>query len=185
MHVIKAAGLLAAFAAFTAVPSAGLCAQGARPLTGSVAPGAVGAPAPTATPIGGLKTVPIPKATPRVPGGTGVGLARGAQRLPGMYPLVVADAPYLQRGVVVSPGNTGSAEGYRGAYWTPTAERPQWVRDTTVAPVQAWRDLIVADVVCNAAAECVERRQRVRAPWIATCGCYAFADGLNRIWRVE
>ena len=69
--------------------------------------------------------------------------------------------------------------------WTPTAERPRWVLDTTVAPVQAWRDLIVSDVVCDAYAYCVDRVQRLRARWLPACACYAFADGWNRIWRVE
>jgi len=25
----------------------------------------------------------------------------------------------------------------------------------------------------------------VAARWVARCGCYAFADGWNRVWRVE
>ena len=99
-----------------------------------------------------------------------------------MVPLLVADAPVTQSGVVITA--QGTAYG-TPAMWTPTAERPRWVQDSSVAPVQAWRDLIVTDVVCNRAATCVERRQRVRARWVANCACYAFADAWNRIWRVE
>ncbi len=163
-----------------------VAAQAKPPLVGTVSPRAIGAPAPTATPVGGLTTRPIPPAGARGARGTGVSVVRGAERLGGVIPLAVADAPNITRGVVVSPPDDRAWNpAVARAYWTPTAERPRWVRDSSVAPVQAWRDLIVSDVVCNPVAVCLERQQRVRAPWIAACGCYAFADGLNRIWRVD
>lgn len=161
-----------------------MAADGQRPpLVGTVSPGAVGAPAPTPVPIGGLRTQPIPGAGVRRPQGTGVAPVRG-RFAPGVVPLAVADAPVLQRGVVVQPEPTAVATG-AVAYWTPTAQRPRWVQDSSVVPVQAWRDLIVTDVVCNPVGECRDRQQRVRARWIAGCACYAFADALSRIWRVE
>ncbi len=153
------------------------------PLVGTVAPGAVGAPAPTPVPIGGLRTQPIPGAGVRGPQGTGVSPVRG-RFAPGVVPLAVADAPVLPRGVVVHSDPPTVDEG-GGLYWTPTAQRPRWVQDSSVVPVQAWRDLIVTDVVCNPAGACRDRQQRVRARWIAACACYAFADALSRIWRVE
>jgi len=156
-----------------------LYAQRQPPLVGTVSPRAVGAPAPTAVPIGGLRTRPLTSlASSASPSSTGVRVGR--------LPLAVIDAPVDGRGVVI---DTRARDVYEPsptrAAWIPTAQRPQWTRDTSTTTVEAWRDLIVTDVVCNWAATCVERQQRIRAPWIATCRCYAFADGWNRIWRVE
>jgi hypothetical protein len=157
-------------------------AHSARAQTGaSVSPRAVGPAAPTATPIGGLRTRPI--------GGSSVG-ATAATIAPGRRPdglrwPRVADAPRQNAGVVVDEGD---ARDWRGpaVVWTPTADAPHWRRDEAVRQVDAWRDLIVTDVVCSSVTgSCRERQQRVRAPWIARCGCYAFADGWNRRWRVE
>jgi hypothetical protein len=167
-------------AAFVPVMAAG----GQRPpLVGTVSPGAVGAPAPTPVPIGGLRTQPIPGAGVRGPRGTGVSTVPG-RFAPGVIPLAVADAPLLQRGVVIQPDASNGSPG-AVSYWTPTAQRPRWTQDSSVVPVQAWRDLIVTDVVCTPAGVCRDRQQRVRARWIAGCACYAFADALNRIWKVE
>lgn len=161
-----------------------IAVDGQRPaVVGTVSPGAVGAPAPTPVPIGGLRTQPIPGAGTRGPRGTGVSPVRG-RFAPGVIPLAVADAPLLQRGVVVQPEASADGNG-AGPYWTPTAQRPRWKQDSSVVPVQAWRDLIVTDMVCNPAGVCRDRLQRVRARWIAACACYAFADALNRVWRVE
>lgn len=130
--------------------------------------------------IGGLPTVPIPS-TGRRPTLWIPSPATGGS----WY--WVADAPVLNGGVVVYGTDENGMTPYRAPreIWIPTAERPRWVRDTTVAPVQAWRDLIVSDVVCDNYGYCVDRVQRIRARWMATCACYAFADGWNRIWRVE
>jgi hypothetical protein len=94
------------------------------------------------------------------------------------------DAPKALHGVVVTDRSTASQDPPIGV-WTPTAEPPRWVVDSSAVPVQAWRDLIVTDHVCSVNGVCVERRQRLRARWIARCACYAFADGWNRIWRVD
>lgn len=154
------------------------------PLVGTVAPSAIGPAAPTATPLGGLRTVPLRGATPSATNARPLSrpLARAAR-----YPLRVVDAPYSRSvGIVVpSPATTQPVELYSRATWIPTSERPRWVVDSAQTPVQAWRDLIVTDVVCNNAGTCLDRQQRVRARWIARCDCYAFADGWNRIWRVE
>lgn len=139
-----------------------------RPLVGTVGPQAFGPPAPTPRPIGGLASRPIPRGAPRV----------------GYLPYRVADAPRSFGGVAVSTPSapTGAP---RRLSWTPTAEKPKWVIDTTLTPVQSQRDLLVTDVVCNHTGACRERTQRVAARWVARCGCYAFADGWNRVWRVE
>lgn len=99
----------------------------------------------------------------------------------------VADAPVTGGGLVVYGSDKAAVAAWTAprVTWTPTAERPRWVRDSSLVPVQAWRDLIVSDVVCNHAGTCLERHQRVRARWLATCACYAFADGWHRVWRVE
>lgn len=140
-----------------------------RPLVGSVGPQAFGPPAPVPKPIGGLTTRPIPP-----------GVRRGAY-----WPLRVIDAPLSRGGVVVNASPSAAARAPRPLAWTPTAEKPRWVVDSTLSTVQSQRDLIVTDVVCNYAGDCRERRQRVAARWVARCGCYAFADGWNRVWRVE
>ena len=170
MCVIALAALLAT--------TTSVAAQGARPLGATVSPGAIGPAAPTPVPIGGLRTRPLASATP-TPG-------RPRHDRVGTWLLSVADAPLARGGVVVNLSDNAyaDADAIRFA-WIPTAERPRWTRDSTVSPVQAWRDLIVTDVVCNGAGRCLERRQRIRAPWIARCSCYAFADGWNRIWRAE
>ncbi len=120
-------------------------------------------------PLGGLTSRPIPRGAPTV----------------GYRPYRVADAPLARAGVSVSPTSSAPASAPRRLTWTPTAEKPRWVIDTALTPVQSQRDLIVTDVVCNFAGTCRERIQRVAARWVARCGCYAFADGWNRIWRVE
>jgi len=97
----------------------------------------------------------------------------------------VADAPLVRAGVVVSPASPAPDRAPRRLTWTPTAEKPRWVIDSTLTPVQLQRDLIVTDVVCNYNGACRERRMRVAARWVARCGCYAFADGWNRVWRVD
>lgn len=158
--------------------------QRAWPLVGSVAPSAVGPAAPTAAQMGGLRTVPLQSSTPRATHERPRSrpLARAAR-----YPLRVVDAPY-SRGIGIVVPSTASAQPvdlYSRAMWMPTSERPRWVIDSAQTPVQAWRDLIVTDVVCNNAGTCLDRQHRVRARWIARCDCYAFTDGLNRIWRVE
>lgn len=178
--------LAAISATMSLVPLVRATSQGRSSSSGagtsaSVGAEAIGRPAPTPTPIGGLKTVPIPPAGARGPRGTGVSVIRGVP-LRGVIPLAVADAPPVGGGIVITQS---SPDVPAGMVWTPTAERPRWVVDSSVAPVQAWRDLIVTDVVCNRAATCVERRQRVRARWVATCRCYAFADGLGRVWKTR
>ena len=141
----------------------------ATPLVGTVGPQAFGPPIPTPTPIGGLKTRPIPPGDSRR----------------SYWPLRVADAPLARAGVVVSPAPTAADRAPRRLTWTPTAEKPRWEVDSTLTPVQSQRDLIVTDVVCNYTGACRERRQHVAARWVARCGCYAFADGWNRVWRVD
>lgn len=145
-----------------------------RPLVGTVGPHAFGPPAPTPKPIGGLTTRPIPRGEP------------GASALPygASLPYRVADAP-LTRGGVVLNAPAAPTRAPRRPLWTPTAERPRWVIDSSLKPVQLQRDLIVTDVVCNDVGACRERKQHVAARWVARCGCYAFADGWNRVWRVE
>ena len=137
-------------------------------------------PVPRPSNIGGLPTVPIPS-TGRRPT-----LWIPSPATNGSW-YWVADAPVLNGGVVVY-GNQGNGMTEYTAprqIWTPTAERPRWVIDTTVVPVQAWRDVIVTDVVCDNYAYCVDRVRRVKARWMNTCACYAFADGWGRVWRVE
>ena len=189
----RSSGLSALLLMFATGLSADRAAgQRQPPVAATVSTHAVGPAAPTAAPIGGLRTRPILPAAGHEPSGTGVTTRRGGSRLGGIVALAVADAPLVRGGVLVSPyDGTDDRRGipadrqYRTEYWTPTAERPRWTQDSSVAPVQAWRDLIVTDVVCNPAATCLERHQRVRARWIAGGACYAFADALNRIWRVE
>ncbi len=189
----RSSGLSALLLMFATGLSADRAAgQRQPPVAATVSTHAVGPAAPTAAPIGGLRTRPILPAAGHEPSGTGVTTRRGGSRLGGIVALAVADAPLVRGGVLVRPyDGTDDRRGipadrqYRTEYWTPTAERPRWTQDSSVAPVQAWRDLIVTDVVCNPAATCLERHQRVRARWIAGCACYAFADALNRIWRVE
>ncbi|WP_309672135.1 hypothetical protein [Gemmatimonas sp.] len=147
--------------------AASLGGQG-RPLVGSVGPQAFGPPAPAPKPIGGLSSRPIPRGEPRM----------------GYLPYRVADAPRFRGGVAVS-APSAPERAPRRPTWTPTAEKPKWVIDTTLTPVQSQRDLLVTDVVCNYAGACRARTQRVAARWVARCGCYAFADGWNRVWRVE
>lgn len=134
---------------------------------------AVGPAAPVATPIGGLVTRPLSSA----------GLPAPRRIYRGGVLVNVADAPRTNAGVVVNDEDTNTPR--FSATWTPTAEAPRWRRDDRVRQVDAWRDLIVSDVVCSAAGVCRPREQRVRAPWLPRCGCYAFADGWNRLWRVE
>ena len=164
--------------AFTLVAASALVAAAQRPppLVGTVSPGAIGPPAPMPVPIGGLRTRPLD-------GGSRTVDTIGHFRR-GMFPLAVVDAPRSRGGIVPAAAEPSTA--WRTwPSWTPTAERPRWIYDASVTRVDAWRDLIVTDVVCNGAGTCLERRQRVRARWIAGCACYAFADGWSRVWRVE
>jgi hypothetical protein len=145
------------------------------PLMGTVGATAFGAPAPTASPIGGLSGRPL--------AGSPVGAPRAAgQGRPAVVPLRVLDAPRTRSGFVTTDSPDDVAP--RTA-WMPTAAAPTWRRDPRVRPVDGWRDLIVTDVVCTIAGACRQREQAVRAAWVARCGCYAFADGWNRLWRVE
>ena len=155
-----------------------VAAQTSPVLAGSVLARPSSPVVPTPAPIGGLRTRPLGAGTP----------ASGVNRIPlgSTVWYSVADAPVLHGGIVVNaPRNAGSRLNAAPVVWMPTTEPPRWTRDSTLAPVQAWRDLIVTDVGCSGLGECVERRQRVRARWVAGCRCYAFADGWNRIWRVD
>ncbi|MBL0172896.1 MAG: hypothetical protein IPP90_19755 [Gemmatimonadaceae bacterium] len=158
----------------TAAPTPAV-AQRPTPLVGTVSPNAIGPAAPTAVPIGGLRTRPLSSPTN----------AAIAPRQAGHLRFAVADAPRSQAGVVVATGTTGRRSDLPMPTWLPTAERPRWIPDPRVTPVQAWRDLLVTDVVCNGLGTCLERQQAIRARWIGGCRCYAFADGWNRVWRVE
>lgn len=197
---------------------------GARPpLVGTVSPRAIGRPAPTPAPIGGLRTRPLnsPSMDSRRPIGAdpsrfrdrngrdgryrdrdryrnGYGDERRHpefRRVPDAYghysPLGVGDAPLIRGGgitVQINPGAFNDRD-RTGAYnlrtWYPAPNRPRWRIDTRLSPVQAWRDLIVTDVVCDGNGTCMEREQRARAPWVATCRCYMFTDALGRRWEVE
>jgi hypothetical protein len=141
------------------------------PLVGTVAPSAIGPAAPQPAPIGGLRTTPLPSG--RAPG--------SGTTVRGWADLRVIDAPLPRAGVVIDPAERAPLR----PQWTPTYEKPTWVRDSTAEPSVMWRSLIVRDVVCNLAGSCTPRTSRVRAGWIARCDCYAFADGLGRIWMVE
>lgn len=182
---------LAAVLVFALCDGSRADAQGAAttrsaPLQATVAPGAVGKPAPTPAPIGGLRTsgsVSANRAT-RTAGAT-VPRVRSPRVFGGTVLLSVPDAPYSHGAVVVTSSDASSLYFDRRAMWSPTAAPPRWRRDTTEMVVDAWRDLIVSDVVCNGVGDCRDREQRVRARWIARCGCYAFADVFNRVWRVE
>ncbi len=68
--------------------------------------------------------------------------------------------------------------------WYPTMDKPSWRVDSTLAPVQAWRDLIVRDAVCDSDGNCREREQKTRAPWVATCRCYVLTDAVGRRWEI-
>lgn len=182
MRRLKIGGLLAALQLMTMTvfrPSV-LAQTAGRVQSASVSPNAVGAPAPTATPIGGLTGRPIRGAA--VGGGGAV------------VPLRVPDAALLRGSAVRTralSGNENGADVERDATlsprsrWIPTADAPTWRRDPRVRPVDGWRDLIVSDVVCSTSGGCQRREYAVRAPWVARCGCYAFTDGWNRLWRVE
>lgn len=178
-----AAGLL------TAAPASAQRPAGAPrpPLAGTVAPGAVGRPAPTATPIGGLRTRPLSSENDARSSTRPVRPVRPyrGSRV-GVYPLRVADAPLARGGAVVLYEERGTVqESSAGRLWYPTVDRPRWRVDSTLAPVQAWRDIIVADVVCDGNGVCLERESRIRAPWVAACRCYQFADALGRRYIVE
>lgn len=149
--------------------STGAAAQRA-PLVGGVSPSAIGPAAPQPAPIGGLRTTPLTGRSP----GTG-------EPARGWANLRVIDAPLTRAGVVTSD----AAPAPLRPNWLPTYDKPTWTRDTTAEPSALWRTLIVRDVVCNFAGSCVPRTSRVRASWIARCDCYAFADGLGRVWMVE
>lgn len=180
--------------------STSLSAQGSKPLVGSIGPSAFGPPAPTPAPVGGLPTRPLSSGTTNsarpddaarrdgansdTNGDSGYRWSYGRDRAR------VVDAPYGSHGVVAGSAATSDRDtrtwsNSEGNGWLPSAAKPQWIRDTTVTPVAAWRDLVVTDMMCSSAGFCVERQQRVRARWMASYGCYAFFDSWNRLWRVE
>ena len=167
--VVKRMGLASAGACVGAMLASAASAQSTTP----VSPRAIGPAAPTATQIGGLVTRPIATA-PTTSG-------RSLYRRVGV-PLPVIDAPRTNSGVVTRDQSADEAWA-PAVRWVATGDRPRWRRDSSVTPVDAWRDLIVSDVVCNGAGVCRERQQRIRARWIPSCGCYAFADAWNRLWR--
>jgi len=170
--------LLVAFGTTSVLPAQTPPAK--PPTVGSVSPQAIGRPLQQPAPIGGLRTTPIGSERP--------GSAPEKPRLRGhpfgghFVPLRVVDAPLLRGGAVVL---TEPQSPFARATWIPTADRPRWHVDSLAPRVDAWRDLIVADIVCDGAGTCIERRSRVRARWSAYCSCYLFADALNRVWRVE
>lgn len=143
------------------------------PLTGTVNPRAVAPPVMQPPPIGGLRTAPLgapaPAANPL-----------RKRHHTGIIPLRV-DAPLLRGGaLVVYDGAV-----HDGMRWFPSASKPVWRVDSLAPKVDAWRDLLVDDVICTDNGVCLERTTRVRARWSAFCNCYRFADALNRIWVVE
>lgn len=107
------------------------------------------------------------------------------------YPFGVGDAPMVRGGGIAIRMNPGAFNDHdrTGAYnlrtWYPAPVKPRWRLDSRLSPVQAWRDLIVTDVICDGAGTCMEREQRVRAPWVAPCRCYMFTDALGRRWEIE
>lgn len=131
-------------------------------------------------------TRPVHPEPPYRPSRVGIYPRRAPLR--GVYPLAVVDAPYPRAGiVVVSPQNDAAARqtDAAGPSWMPTPQRPEWRIDTTEAPAQAWRDLVVTDAVCTFDGDCVRRERKTRAPWVAACRCYAFRDALGRVWQVD
>lgn len=212
-------GLIALLA--SAMWVSGASAQPQPPLVGTVGRGAIGTPAPTPVPLGGLRTRPLTVAPVSRPESERAAPARNARAENGAlaasdlrerrrgesgvwidaygvphgvpygtsygvpYAAVfVRDAGTRVHGVAAGDAESRPPFGNALAWW-PSTEAPRWQVDTTVSRVDAWRDLVVTDVVCNGAGACVPRQQRVRAPWMAACRCYAFADGWNRLWRVE
>ncbi len=180
-----------------------------------VSPRAIGPAAPTPVPLGGLRTRPLTpnpsSVVPRLYDRNSVGGYRGRddhrdrdrdgyrdrdRRGPNRgygygydygvrdgYRLGVTDAPILRGGIVYGPH--GETRSVPVRTWFPTSDRPRWRVDFSLTPVQAWRDLIVTDVVCDGYGACMERDQRVRAPWVPVCRCYLFTDALGRRWEIE
>jgi len=99
------------------------------------------------------------------------------------YPFRIADAPLARGGVVYYAEQSVSVSSR--PTWFPTGDKPRWRRDTTLAPVQAWIDLIVNDVVCDGYGTCIQRESRARAPWVPVCRCYLLTDALGRRWEIE
>lgn len=172
----------------------------ARPTLGRLPQPAPPPVVPRPAPIGGLATRPLSP----YPAASGHGTTRSLRPEPpyrasrvgtypyrtfrrGVYPLAVVDAPYPRLGVVAPPhvGEPVRQDEPSGRLWTPTVDKPRWRVDSTERPVQAWRDLVVTDVVCTPDGDCVQRERKTRAPWVAACRCYAFRDALGRAWRVE
>jgi hypothetical protein len=141
------------------------------PIVGRVGASALAPATPQPAPIGGLRTTPLGGGSPP---GTGTP-ARGWSNLR------VIDAPMPHSGVVVTEPTAAPLR----PQWMPTYQKPTWTRDSTAEPSTLWRSLLVHDVVCNFAGSCVPRTSRVRAMWVARCDCYAFADGLGRVWMVD
>lgn len=159
-------------------PAAGWAQRGA--VSASVSPSAIGPAAPQPTPIGGLRTTPL-GASRGQPLGTGVSAPIGIPWGGTGNWVRIPDAPNPPRGIVV----TEPAPMVMGPRFMPTYEKPQWTVDSTAERSVLWRDLIVRDVVCDFAGQCLPRTSRVRARWMARCDCYGFADGLGRVWIVE
>ena len=152
-------------------------AQESRPpLVGTVAPGAVGKPAQQPRQLGGIRTEPIGRRTSE----------HSKQRGPrshmrGVVPPRVADAPLPRSGAIVIQDYAPSSS----LRWFPSINPPIWRIDSLAPRVDAWRDIVVDDVICSNSGACLDRSIRMRARWSAHCNCYLFADALNRIWRVE
>ena len=170
-HAVTKTGWQFAVAMLSLAGSARSATAQRAPLVGTVAPGAVGAPATQPAPIGGLRTTPMTGSRPL---GTGVGVN-------GWTGLRVIDAPIARGGVVVDEPQFAPSS----PAWMPSYDKPTWTRDSVAEQSTMWRSLIVRDVVCNPLGRCVPRTSRVQARWIARCDCYAFADGWGRVWRVE
>lgn len=162
-----------------AMPLAGVAAQqppAKKPLVGTVSPRAVGPAVQQPAPIGGLRTVPLGSRAPEP-----LRQHRGRRGFHGVVPLRVIDAPLVRGGAVV----VYDGEPDPRLRWRATADRPSWHVDSLAPRVDAWRDIIVQDVICADTGLCLERSTRMRARWSAFCACYVFADGMNRVWRVE
>ena len=172
-------------------------------VSGSVSAQPIGPAAPTPVPIGGLRTRPLDAPAShgdlgvrqsRPPGdaghrgsydgrpssrrfgdGYGYGFRDG-------YRYGMTDAP-LPRGVSVRIVPRVSRP-VSTLTWLPTGDRPRWRVDSSLTRVQAWRDLLVNDVVCDGVGTCMERERRIRAPWVPVCRCYLFTDALGRRWEV-
>lgn len=166
----------------------------AVPRTGHPTPPPAPRPAASVRPIGTLNAEGFLQ--PNRPPVQGTGLSRGPVNAlsPGRHrplsvgdyiPLLVIDAPAYGRGtstrvmVPLSP-----LEATPPAFY-PTLQPPTWRIVPEDHPVQAWRLVVVDDVVCNPAGYCAPVTTRLQARWVPSLRGYAFRDRLGRIWRVE